>query len=374
MMSLRTFYWKINKMKKTILNEIHKELGAKMGEFAGYEMPIQYAGVKHEHLNVRNNVGVFDVSHMGEFVVSGPNAEKLLQKICSNDIQKIKVGQAQYNCLPNEKGGVIDDLIIYRTKKEEYLLVVNASNIKKDWNWIIKWNLIYNAEINDISDETCLIAIQGPNAMKLVKKLSKIDSLPYYTSINSTFADVSNTLIASTGYTGSGGVEIYCKEKNAIKIWNSIIDAGKYINIMPVGLAARDTLRIEMGYCLYGNEINDKISPIMARLNWITKTNKNSIGSKKFKFEITNGTNKKLIGLKLIEKGIPRSGYRIFNTRGTVIGFITSGTHSPSLEIGIGLGYVDSNYSSVGTYVYVEIRNKKIKGQISKLPFINTQF
>ena len=360
-------------MKKTILNKIHKKLGAKMGQFAGYEMPIQYSGVKQEHLNVRNNVGVFDVSHMGEFIISGPNAENLLQKICSNDIQKINVGQAQYNCLPNEKGGIIDDLIIYRTKKEEYLLVVNASNIQKDWNWIKKWNLIFNAKINDISDDTCLIAIQGPNSMKLVKKLSKIKFLPYYTNTNSTFADVSNILIASTGYTGSSGVEIYCKKKNAVKIWNSILDAGKSINITPVGLAARDTLRIEMGYCLYGNEIDDKISPIMAGLNWITKTNQNSVGSEKFKFEITNGTKKKLIGLKLIEKGIPRSGYRIFNNRDIEIGFITSGTHSPCLEIGIGLGYVDSNYSHLGTQIYVEIRNRKIKGEISKLPFINTQ-
>jgi len=360
-------------MKKTILNNIHKKLGAKMGVFAGYEMPIQYSGVKKEHLTVRNNVGIFDVSHMGEFVISGPNAIKLLQKICSNDIKKITIGQAQYNYFPNNKGGVMDDLIIYRTKKEEYFLVVNASNIEKNWKWIKEWNSIFEAQIEDISDNTCLIAVQGPNSMKIVKKLSKIESLKYYKHITTTFAEIPNILVASTGYTGSGGVEIYCKKKNAIEIWSSILDAGKPLNAIPVGLAARNTLRIEMGYCLYGNEIDDEISPISAGLQWITNTNKNSINCKNLESEIMNGTKRKLIGLKLLEKGVPRSGYKILNEKKLEIGYITSGTHSPSIEIGIGLGFIDSDYSSIGTVVYIQIRNKKLKAEVAKLPFVNIE-
>ena len=360
-------------MKKTILNNIHKKLGAKMGVFAGYEMPIQYSGVKNEHLSVRNNAGIFDVSHMGEFIISGPCAIKLLQKICSNDIKKIAIGQAQYNYFPNNKGGVIDDLIIYRTKKEEYLLVVNASNIEKNWKWIKKWNSIFKARIEDVSENTCLIAIQGPNSMKIVKKLSKIESLEYYKHVTTTFAEKPNILVASTGYTGSGGVEIYCKRNDAIEIWASILNVGKPLNAIPVGLAARNTLRIEMGYCLYGNEINDEISPISAGLQWITNTNKNSVNCKNLESEIINGTDRKLIGLKLSEKGIPRSGYKIFNKNDFEIGYITSGTHSPSLGIGVGLGFVDSNYSSIGTDICIQVRNKKLKAKISKLPFINIE-
>jgi len=344
-----------------------------MGPFAGYEMPIQYSGVKNEHLSVRSNVGIFDVSHMGEFLISGLNAINLLQKICSNNIKKIEVGQAQYNYFPNESGGVIDDLIIYRTKKEEYLLVVNASNIEKNWRWINKWNLKFNAKIDNISEETCLIAIQGPNSMKIVNKLADIKDLKYYRHTTTDFAGIPNTLISSTGYTGSGGVEIYCNKNNAIEIWTSIFDAGNFLNVIPVGLAARNTLRIEMGYCLYGNEINEKTSPISAGLSWITNTNKNSVNIEQLKFEKLNGTNKKLIGLQLVDKGIPRSGYKIYDKFGVEIGHISSGTHSPSLEIGIGLGYVNTDSCDVGTDVYIEVRNKKLKAKISKLPFVKNQ-
>ena len=359
-------------MTKTILNSIHKNLGAKMAPFGGYEMPIQYTGVKKEHLAVRNSVGVFDVSHMGEFTVEGSNSLNLLQKICSNDIEKIEIGKAQYNCLPNEKGGVVDDLIIYRIEKYKYFLVVNASNIDKDWKWISKWNKQFKAKINNISSQISLLAIQGPKAIEVAQRLSKADlnSLSYYSHITTTFAGKKNVIVATTGYTGSGGVEVYCKNEDAIEIWKLVFEAGQKFNIIPVGLAARDTLRTEMGYCLYGNEINDQTSPIAAGLGWITKPSSGCINNKQFENEKINGTNKKLIGLKMSERGIPRSGYKIFNNFNIKIGFISSGTHSPSLEIGVGLGYIDSEYSSIGTELYVEIRNKKIKASIVKLPFI----
>ena len=359
-------------MTKTILNSIHKNLGAKMAPFGGYEMPIQYTGVKKEHLAVRNSVGVFDVSHMGEFTVEGSNSLNLLQKICSNDIEKIEIGKAQYNCLPNEKGGVVDDLIIYRIEKYKYFLVVNASNIDKDWKWISKWNKQFKAKINNISSQISLLAIQGPKAIEVAQRLSKADlnSLSYYSHITTTFAGKKNVIVATTGYTGSGGVEVYCKNEDAIEIWKLVFEAGQKFNIIPVGLAARDTLRTEMGYCLYGNEINDQTSPISAGLGWITKPSSGCINNKQFENEKINGTNKKLIGLKMSERGIPRSGYKIFNNFNIKIGFISSGTHSPSLEIGVGLGYIDSEYSSIGTELYVEIRNKKIKASIVKLPFI----
>ena len=358
-------------MKKTILYHIHLELGAKILPFGGYEMPIQYTGVKNEHLAVRNSVGVFDVSHMGEFTVEGPNSLRLLQKICSNDIEKIKVGRAQYNCLPNEKGGIIDDLIIYRTKEFKYFLVVNASNIEKDWKWITKWNRQFKAKINNISNQISLLAIQGPKAIEVVQNLTKsnLNSLSYYSHITTSFAGKKDVLIATTGYTGSGGVEVYCKNEDAIEIWRLIFKAGQKFNIIPVGLAARDTLRTEMGYCLYGNEINDETSPIAAGLGWITKPSSGCISNKQFDNEKLNGTDKKIIGLKVIGRGIPRSGYKIFNSVNIEIGFISSGTHSPSLEIGIGLGFVNSKYSSIGTELYVEIRNKKLKALIVNLPF-----
>tara|TARA_B100001175_G_scaffold162365_1_gene137606 strand:+ start:561 stop:1646 length:1086 start_codon:yes stop_codon:yes gene_type:complete len=359
-------------MKKTILNNIHVSLGAKMAEFAGYEMPIQYSGVKIEHLAVRNSVGVFDVSHMGEFIVKGPNALPLLQKICSNDIAKIKIGKAQYNCFPNEIGGIIDDLIIYRIEDDEYFLVLNASNIEKDWNWINKWNAKFKAEITNISDETSLLAIQGPNAMKVVQSLSSknLSLLEYYSHVTTNFAGKKNILISTTGYTGSGGVEVYCKNEDVIEVWESVFKAGKLFGIVPVGLAARDTLRIEMGYCLYGNEIDDKTSPIMAGLGWITKPLSGCLNGNQFEKEKLIGTKKKLIGIKLLEKGIPRSGYKIFNYENIEIGYITSGTHSPSLTLGIGLGYIKTKYSQIDTTVFIEIRNKKMKAVVVKVPFL----
>ena len=358
-------------MKKTILYNIHLDLGAKIAPFGGYEMPIQYTGVKNEHLAVRNSVGVFDVSHMGEFTVEGTSSLKLLQKICSNDIEKIKIGKAQYNCLPNENGGIIDDLIIYRVKEFKYFLVVNASNIEKDWKWITKWNRQFKAKINNISNQISLLAIQGPKAIEVVQNLTKsnLNSLSYYSHITTSFAGKKDVLIATTGYTGSGGVEVYCKNEDAIEIWRLIFKAGQKFNIIPVGLAARDTLRTEMGYCLYGNEINDETSPIAAGLGWITKPSSGCISNKQFDNEKLNGTDKKIIGLKVIGRGIPRSGYKIFNSVNIEIGFISSGTHSPSLEIGIGLGFVNSKYSSIGTELYVEIRNKKLKALIVNLPF-----
>jgi len=358
-------------MKKTILYNIHLDLGAKIAPFGGYEMPIQYTGVKNEHLAVRNSVGVFDVSHMGEFTVEGTSSLKLLQKICSNDIEKIKIGKAQYNCLPNENGGIIDDLIIYRVKEFKYFLVVNASNIEKDWKWITKWNKQFKAKINNISNQISLLAIQGPKAIEVVQNLTESDlnSLPYYSHVTTSFAGKKDVLVATTGYTGSGGVEVYCKNEDAIEIWKLIFKAGQKFNIIPVGLAARDTLRTEMGYCLYGNEINDQTSPISAGLGWITKPSSGCINNKQFENEILNGTDKKIIGLKVSERGIPRSGYKIFNNKNIEIGFISSGTHSPSLKIGIGLGFVNSEYSSIGTELYIEIRSKKVKASIVNLPF-----
>ena len=359
-------------MKKTFLNSIHRSLGAKMSEFAGFEMPIQYSGVKNEHLAVRKSVGVFDVSHMGEFIVKGSNAFKLLQKICSNDIGEINIGKAQYNCLPNETGGIIDDLIVYRTDENKYFLVVNAANIEKDWDWISKWNKNFNADITNISNQISLLAVQGPNAIKAVQKLSSenLSLLKYYSHLKTNFAGKNDVLISTTGYTGSGGVEIYCKNEDVIDIWESIFKVGKPYNIIPIGLAARDTLRTEMGYCLYGNEINDETSPVMAGLGWITKPSAGCINNEQFKKEKLNGTEKKLIGLKINEKGIPRSGYKIYNSKNIEIGNITSGTHSPSLSLGIGLGYVSTEFSSVGTEIYIKIRDKKIKAIVVKLPFI----
>ncbi len=359
-------------MKKTILNNIHKNLGAKMAPFGGYEMPIQYTGVKNEHLAVRNSVGLFDVSHMGEFLVEGHSSLKLLQKICSNNIEKIKIGEAQYNFFPNENGGVIDDLIVYRVEKNKYFLVINASNIEKDWKWINKWNKLFKAKINNISDQISLFAIQGPKAIEIAQYLSKADikSLSYYSHVKTNFAGINDVLVATTGYTGAGGVEVYCKNEDAIEIWKLILETGKKFNIIPVGLAARDTLRTEMGYCLYGNEINDKTSPISAGLGWITNPSSGCISNEQFEYEKLKGTEKKLIGLKTTERGIPRSGYKIYNILNNEIGVITSGTQSPSLNVGIGLGYVDSEFSSVGTELFIEIRNKKIKASVEKLPFI----
>ncbi len=359
-------------MKKTTLYNIHLSLNAKMTTFGGYQMPVQYSGVKNEHLAVRKDLGVFDVSHMGEFYVHGPNSLNLLQHICSNDISKINIGKAQYNYLPNETGGIVDDLIVYRLEEEHYLLVVNASNIKKDWNWIQKYNQEFKAQLEDHSKTTGLLAIQGPKAIKTMQKLTNypLDTLPFYSHTKGDFADIKNTLIATTGYTGAGGIEIYFPAIHAEHLWKSILKAGASDGIIPAGLAARDTLRIEMGYCLYGNEIHESTSPIAAGLNWVTKPETGFVNSKNIDKQIANGSNQQLIGFIMDVRAIPRSGYSIIDNEGNPIGLVTSGTQSPTLSVGIGLGYVEKSYSKVGTKIGVLIREKNCFAHVVKLPFI----
>ena len=359
-------------MKKTTLYTTHLELNAKMTSFGGYEMPIQYSGVTKEHLAVRSSVGVFDVSHMGEFYISGKNSLALLQHVCSNDISKVILGKAQYNYFPNKMGGVVDDLIVYRLEKELYLLVVNASNIEKDWEWLKEQNKIFGATLENKSEEIALLAIQGPCALKAMQKLTKVslESLPFYAHSTDTFAGIENTIIASTGYTGAGGIEIYIPAKEAPKVWKAIMEAGKNYNIIPVGLAARDTLRLEMGYCLYGNEINDTSSPIAAGLSWVTKPETNPINGKYLAEQKKNGTPLKLVAFEMNDRGIPRSGYPIIDSEGIIIGKVTSGTQSPLLKKGIGLGYIPKKFSSPGSNIGVLIREKKYAAQVVNLPFI----
>ena len=359
-------------MKKTTLYNTHLALNAKMTPFGGYEMPVQYIGVTKEHLAVRNSVGVFDVSHMGEFLVSGAKAFDLLQYICSNDISKINIGKAQYNYFPNEKGGIVDDLIVYRLKETEYLLVVNASNIDKDWNWVEKHNSNFGALLENKSEETALLAIQGPKAIEAMQKLTSIPlaGLPYYAHTTATFAGCENTLIATTGYTGAGGIEIYFPANKAPEIWASIMKAGADYEITPAGLAARDTLRIEMGYCLYGNEINDNTSPLAAGLGWVTKLETGTFNSEILELQKKEGLSEKLVGFLLETRGIPRSGYEIVNREGKIIGTVTSGTQSPILSQGIGLGYVKLEYSKPGSEIAIRIRDKDCPAIIIKLPFI----
>jgi len=359
-------------MKKTTLYNTHLALNAKMTPFGGYEMPVQYIGVTKEHLAVRNSVGVFDVSHMGEFLVSGAKAFDLLQYICSNDISKINIGKAQYNYFPNEKGGIVDDLIVYRLKETEYLLVVNASNIDKDWNWVEKHNSNFGALLENKSEETALLAIQGPKAIEAMQKLTSIPlaELPYYAHTTATFAGCENTLIATIGYTGAGGIEIYFPANKAPEIWASIMKAGADYEITPAGLAARDTLRIEMGYCLYGNEINDNTSPLAAGLGWVTKLETGTFNSEILALQKKEGLSEKLVGFLLETRGIPRSGYEIVNREGKIIGTVTSGTQSPILSQGIGLGYVKLEYSKPGSEIAIRIRDKDCPAIIIKLPFI----
>jgi len=361
-------------MKKTTLYTTHLELNAKMTSFGGYEMPVQYSGITKEHLAVRSSVGVFDVSHMGEFYVSGNKSLALLQYVCSNDISKVILGKAQYNYFPNQMGGIVDDLIVYRLEEELYLLVVNASNIEKDWDWLKEQNKSFGATIENKSEEIALLAIQGPCALKAMQKLTKVslESLSFYAHSTDTFAGIENTLIATTGYTGAGGIEIYFPAKEAPKVWKAIMEAGKNYNIIPVGLAARDTLRLEMGYCLYGNEINDTSSPIAAGLSWVTKAETNPINGKYLAEQKKNGTPLKLVGFEMNDRGIPRSGYSIINSEGIIIGKVTSGTQSPLLKKGIGLGYVPKEFSSPGSNIGVLIREKKCAAQVVNLPFIKT--
>ncbi len=357
-------------MKNTALTHIHESLGAKMVPFAGYNMPVQYEGVNAEHETVRNGVGVFDVSHMGEFLISGPNALALIQKVTTNDASTLVIGKAQYSCLPNENGGIVDDLIVYKIKEEQYLLVVNASNIEKDWNWISSKNDV-GAEMKNISDDYSLLAIQGPMAMEAMQSLTSIDlaAIKYYHFEVADFAGIEHVIISATGYTGSGGFEIYAKNTEIEQIWKKVFEAGEAYGIKPIGLAARDTLRLEMGFCLYGNDINDTTSPLEAGLGWITKFNKDFTNSENLKAQKEAGVTRKLIGFELTERGIPRHDYEIVDKDGNIIGIVTSGTMAPSLNKGIGLGYVTTEFAGVDSEIFIRIRKNDIPAKVVKLPF-----
>ena len=357
-------------MKNTALTHIHESLGAKMLPFAGYNMPITYEGVNAEHETVRNGVGVFDVSHMGEFILSGPNALALIQKITSNDASTLTIGKAQYSCLPNDEGGIVDDLLVYQLKDEHYLLVVNASNIDKDWNWIVSQNDL-DVDMKNLSDAYSLLAIQGPKAVEAMQSLTKIDlqTIHYYHFEVGEFAGIENVIISATGYTGSGGFEIYCKNTEAEHIWNTVFEAGAAFGIKPIGLAARDTLRLEMGFCLYGNDINDSTSPIEAGLGWITKFSKEFTNSDNLKIQKENGVTKKLIAFEMQERAVPRHDYEIVDASGNPIGIVTSGTMSPSMNIGIGLGYVTTQNSAIDSEIFIRIRKNDVLAKVVKLPF-----
>ena len=357
-------------MKNTALSHVHESLGAKMVPFAGYNMPVQYEGVNAEHEIVRTGVGVFDVSHMGEFFLKGENALALIQKVTSNDASKLVDGKAQYSCLPNNEGGIVDDLIIYKIEDNHYMIVVNASNIEKDWNWISKHNDL-GVEMQDLSESYSLLAIQGPKAAEAMQSLTSIDliNMPYYTFQIGEFAGVNNVTVSATGYTGSGGFEIYFKNEDAETIWNKIFEAGASFGIKPIGLAARDTLRLEMGFCLYGNDINDTTSPLEAGLGWITKFDKEFTNSESLKKQKEEGVTRKLIAFELTERGIPRHDYEIADENGNVVGIVTSGTMSPSLGKAIGLGYVPTALSAVDSEIFIRIRNKDIAAKVVKLPF-----
>lgn len=360
-------------MKNTPFTQKHIALGAKMVEFAGYNMPISYTGINDEHAAVRNNAGVFDVSHMGEFILKGDKALDLIQRVTSNDASKLTAGKAQYSCLPNNEGGIVDDLIVYCLEDNKaYMLVVNASNIEKDWNWISSHNTD-NVEMHNISDKTCLLAIQGPNACKILQTLTELDimNLKYYTFVKGTFAGVDNVLISATGYTGSGGVEIYFEDKDdaANIIWDAIFSAGAAGGIKAIGLGARDTLRLEMGYCLYGNDIDDTTSPLEAGLGWITKFSKDFTSKQIFEAQKAAGVTKKLVGFEMIDRGIPRHDYIIQDANGNNIGRVTSGTQSPSLGKAIGLGYIATAHAAIDTEIFISIRNNPVKAKVCKVPF-----
>lgn len=357
-------------MKNTALTSIHTALGAKMVPFAGYNMPVQYEGINVEHETVRRGVGVFDVSHMGEFILKGENALDLIQRVCSNDASKLVDGKVQYSCLPNEEGGIVDDLLVYRMDEKSYMLVVNASNIEKDWNWIQKFNT-KNVEMHNISDKTSLLAVQGPKATAALQKLTDINlsEMEYYSFKKGVFAGIDNVLVSATGYTGAGGFEVYFENENAEKIWNAIFEAGAEFGIKPIGLGARDTLRLEMGFCLYGNDINDTTSPIEAGLGWITKFSKEFTNSKNLQLQKENGVKRKLVGFEMIDRGIPRHDYKIVNEQGEEIGIVTSGTQSPSLQKAIGMGYVNTELTKENTEIFISIRDQKVKARIVKYPF-----
>ncbi|MEM9297857.1 MAG: glycine cleavage system aminomethyltransferase GcvT [Bacteroidota bacterium] len=359
-------------LKNVQLAETHQKSGAKMVPFAGYNMPVRYSSDKEEHNTVREAVGIFDVSHMGEFLISGPSALALVQKVTSNDASKLSVGKAQYSYLPNVDGGIVDDLLVYQIKEEQYMLVVNASNIDKDWNWITKYNEDIGADMRNISDQFSLFAVQGPRATETLQKLTSVNlsEVKFYTFEVGAFAGVDHVILSATGYTGAGGFEIYLHNKDAEHIWNEVLKAGEEFGIKPIGLGARDTLRMEMGYCLYGNDIDDTTSPLEAGLGWVTKFTKDFINKENLEKQKEAGATKKLISFKMEDRGIPRQGYDLLNADNQVIGKVTSGTMSPTLGIGIGLGYVEIEYAHPGTDIFVSVRNKSLKAKVSKLPLI----
>lgn len=358
-------------LRNTALTEKHKSLGAKMVPFAGYNMPVSYAGLNEEHNTVRNGVGVFDVSHMGEFILKGDKVLDLLQYVTTNDVAQLYDGRVQYSCLPNGKGGIVDDLLVYRIDEKTYLLVVNASNIEKDWNWISQHNT-FGVDMKNISDRTSLLAVQGPKAEATLQKLTdiKLADIPYYHFKKGKFAGLDNIVLSNTGYTGAGGFEIYFDNEHAEKIWDAVFEAGAEFGIKPIGLGARDTLRLEMGFCLYGNDIDDTTSPIEAGLGWITKFNKDFIDKDKMLALKEKGVAKKLVGFEMIDRGIPRGHYKIMDAAGNEIGEVTSGTQSPTLQKAIGMGYVKTEFSKPGTEIFITIRDKQIKAQVTKIPFL----
>ncbi len=353
-------------MKNTALTHVHEKIGAKMVPFAGYNMPVQYEGVNAEHLNVRENVGVFDVSHMGEFFVRGPKALDLIQKITSNDASKLVDGKVQYSCFPNNDGGIVDDLLVYRISEEEYMLVVNGANLDKDWAWVNEQNTM-GAELDNQSDNISLLAVQGPKTIEALQPLTDVDlsAITYYTFVKGTFAGVDNVIISATGYTGAGGFELYFPNEVAETMWDAVINAGA----VATGLAARDTLRLEMGFCLYGNDIDDTTSPLEAGLGWITKFTKDFVNSEALQAQKEAGVTRKLVGFELVDKGIPRHDYLINDVNGNEIGKVTSGTMSPSLKKAIGMGYVTKENAAPDTEIFIEVRNKQLKAKVVKLPF-----
>jgi aminomethyltransferase len=359
-----------SELKNVALVNKHIALGAKMVPFAGYNMPVSYTGLNDEHLTVRSSVGVFDVSHMGEFILKGENALDLIQRVTSNDASVLTDGKIQYSCLPNDKGGIVDDLLVYRIRESEYMLVVNASNIEKDWNWISKYNT-KDVEMKNISDSVSLLAVQGPKAILALQKLTDINlsEIPYYSFKKGKFAGEENVIISNTGYTGAGGFEIYFANEDADKMWDAIFEAGAEFGIKPIGLGARDTLRLEMGFCLYGNDIDDTTSPIEAGLGWITKFTKDFTNKAALLEQKEKGVSKKLVGFEMIDRGIPRHDYPIADASGNIIGKVTSGTQSPSLNKAIGMGYVQTAFSKVDSEIFIMIRDKAIKAKVVKIPF-----
>ncbi|SDM26116.1 glycine cleavage system aminomethyltransferase GcvT [Chryseobacterium taihuense] len=358
-------------MKKTALYDKHVSLGAKIVPFAGFEMPVQYSGVTEEHFAVREKAGLFDVSHMGQFFIEGAGAKDLLQYVTTNNVDVLENGKAQYSCLPNENGGIVDDLIVYKMDDEKYFVVVNASNIDKDWDHISKYNT-FDAVMTNASDDMSLLAVQGPKATEILQKLTKtnLSEIPYYNFTVGSVAGVSDVIISNTGYTGSGGFEIYFKNESAEKLWDAILEAGSEEGIIPCGLAARDTLRLEKGFCLYGNDIDDTTSPIEAGLGWITKFDKDFISKETFAKQKEEGINRKLVGFELTEKGVPRHDYPVVDAEGNIIGKVTSGTQSPMKKVGLGIAYVDKPYFKIGSEIFIQVRNKNIPAKVVKMPFV----